>query len=237
MRSTRCSSGADAVAGAGEAGDGYTTTAGRRRGRDGNAAATGGLVRIRVYVPARRGSQPAEQVLPARIALPGAALELAHVGHGPRRQLAELRLHLGGARERVQAARPCLQLAGRLGSAVHELGEEGELGLVGAQLLLAAVLVADGATTDLLHVDDEAAVHERAERAFDLVGLDRHLRIAVALLVAAGDQGVQRQRIGLGDGLLLLDEHAEDAELETIEVEGHGDSSGAHPSVGRAAEP
>jgi len=43
---------------------------------------------------------------------------------------------------------------------------------------------------------------------------DAHHRIAVRALVAGQDEGVQRQRIGVGHRPLLLDEHAEDAGLD-----------------------
>jgi hypothetical protein len=38
--------------------------------------------------------------------------------------------------------------------------------------------------------------------------------VAAGLLVAARDERVERQRVGIGDGVLLFDEDAEDSGLE-----------------------
>ena len=65
-----------------------------------------------------------------------------------------------------------------------------------------------------------------------LGGLDHG--IAAGLLVAARDERVQRERIAVGDGVLLLDQDAEDAGLEERkggQIGGHGKLRGKNAIV------
>ncbi len=64
---------------------------------------------------------------------------------------------------------------------------------------------------------DPAVLAEREQGAVQLERLERHLGHAVALLVAAGEQGVLGQRIGLRHRELFLDENTDDALLGRIE--------------------
>ena len=60
--------------------------------------------------------------------------------------------------------------------------------------------------------------------ASDAALVERQHRVAVALLVAGGDQRVQRQRVLVRGGDLLLDEAADDAGFEIAEADVHGGS-------------
>ena len=74
----------------------------------------------------------------------------------------------------------------------------------------------------VLELDDAAAAAlEHQAQRLEAIGGGQHLGIggldhrrACGLLVAAGHQRIERQRIGVGNGVLLLDQHAEHAGLE-----------------------
>ena len=116
----------------------------------------------------------------------------------------------------MQALGRDAELAGGLRPAQHQRGEQrdGRLGYV--QDALDVVRVAHDARTARL--DDQRQRAQRVNRRLHF-GVGRlHERVAVVLLVAAERERVERQRIAVRDGALLLDEHADNARLERREA-------------------
>ena len=103
-----------------------------------------------------------------------------------------------------------------LRTAQEQFAEVGELLLADAEPFVGQVAIPrDPAAAEDL--GRRAARPQAGDRPRHLLLVERHQRVAVAFLVAAGDQRVERERILVGRGLALLDEHAEHAPLVGVE--------------------
>ena len=126
----------------------------------------------------------------------------------------------------LHAGRAGAQLPERLGAPEHQLGQHRQLGLADTQPLVGVVLVLGGPAepVDLAHRTQRAQLVERLLDAEVVVGGDR---VAVVLLVASGDDRVDRHRITGRRGLGLLDQHAEHPPLAGVERLPGGRGAGA----------
>jgi hypothetical protein len=135
-----------------------------------------------------------------------------------RGESAQQRVDLLGLGVVAHARDAGLQRSRRLRSAQQQLREHGELGRADVQHLveLVAELRHAAAAVD---PRDDALLLQRHQRTRDL---ERHQlgdRVAVVLLVAAVDQRVLAERVGVGHGRLLLDQRADDALLGAVEAD------------------
>ena len=103
-------------------------------------------------------------------------------------------------------------LAGRLRSAQHQRGEQGDRFGRNRQHARDVLRVAHHATAAGL--DDERELPQVVDGGLHVRVACLDHRIAAGLLRAAGDERVQRQRVSVGHGLLLLDEDAENTGFE-----------------------
>ena len=139
--------------------------------------------------------------------------ELAHERPlGPRGELVQEGLDGGDVGEGVQALAVDAQLARGLRAAQHERRQQRHRLRRQAEDAAGVVRVAHHAPAARL--DDEGERLEVVERGLHLGLGGLEDRVAAGLLVAARDERVERQRIGVGDGVLLFDEDAEDSGLE-----------------------
>jgi hypothetical protein len=79
------------------------------------------------------------------------------------------------------------------------------------------VRVAHHAPGSAVAVDDQGLAFERIQGVLNLALSDVHRRLAAALLIAAGDERIEGERVVVGRGELLLDQHREDARLQRRE--------------------
>src|SRR6185436_4709177 len=120
--------------------------------------------------------------------------------------------------EGVEAVAAGAQLSRRLGTAQQEERHQRLAGAVETP-------TADHALLPLLRARPFAAPGQDV-LAQPLQGVDHlalgelHDRLAVRLLVAAGEDGVDRQRAGFGGRLLLFEQDAQDADLDRVELAG-----------------
>ena len=98
-----------------------------------------------------------------------------------------------------------------------ELGEDREILLLDATEPLIAVVAIAGDAAAAVDLGHDTGGAERLEGPSDLILVDGHERVAVALLVAAGDDRVEGEGIGLRRRLPLLDEDAEHPPLDRVE--------------------
>ena len=174
----------------------------------------------------RRGVRAlgAEQVDVALLLLPRPAREPDRVLAPDQR--VEHVLHGGEVGEPLHPLRPLLELAGRLRAAQQQHGEHGELAVVEAERLVEQVAELVGAARVAAREPRVAALGEPVQRLADhrLVVFDD--RVAVRRLVAREPQRVQAERVLVRRRALLLDQAAEDAHLDRVEVH-HRHASGA----------
>src|SRR5262249_11647850 len=161
-------------------------------------------------------------------------LLLAGTAREPHRELAlcEARkrlLELTAVTEPPEPLGPRLQLARRLRPAQHQHREHGDLGLPKAERLVEEMAELDGAAAPPAREPRPAAARQAVERRADrrLVVLDD--RVAVGRLVAREPERVQRQRVDVRGRALLLDQAAEDADLDSVGV--HAPSLRAQPKT------
>jgi hypothetical protein len=122
--------------------------------------------------------------------------------------------------ERVEPLAAALQLAGSLGAAQEEHGDERELGRHEVECLLEEVAVLRHAAARAAGEARPAAPGELVDGGADLRLVVAHDGLAVRGLVAREPQRVQRERIDVGCRPLLLDQAAEDSELNRVGVHG-----------------
>ena len=60
----------------------------------------------------------------------------------------------------------------------------------------------------------QALFLERAKRFADRIFVERHYRIAIVFLIAGIHQRIERERVVVGGGDVLLDERTEDANFD-----------------------
>mmetsp|Transcript_5199 Transcript_5199/g.19368 ORF Transcript_5199/g.19368 Transcript_5199/m.19368 type:complete len:476 (-) Transcript_5199:1242-2669(-) len=127
-------------------------------------------------------------------------------------QLLQKALDRGHIREAMQALGVLPQLGRRLRAAQHQLGQQGLRGAGHAQAAREVVLVAHHAATadGVDQVQRLQLLHRRQHLGLAHI----HHRVARRLLIAAGGQGIGRQRVAVGHGALLLDQHGQHAGLQ-----------------------
>ena len=155
--------------------------------------------------------------------MPVALLLLAGLPRQPQDELAldqplEHGLDGGEVRERLQALRALLELAGRLRAAQHQHREHGELVGAEAQRLVEQVPELVRAAGVAARQPREAPLGEAVQGLADDRLVVLHDRVAVRRLVARQPQRVEAQRIRVGGRALLLDQAAEDPHLDRVEV-------------------
>ena len=105
---------------------------------------------------------------------------------------------------------------GRLRAAQHEHVENRDLRVVEPERAVERVAVLHRAPIGPARERGPLALHEPVDTAADRVLVVIHDRVAVGGLVAGEPQRVQRERIDVGRGPLLLDQAAEHADLDSI---------------------
>ena len=118
---------------------------------------------------------------------------------------------------RVHPAGTAAEITLALLATEEQLGEDREIFLLDATEPLIAIVAIAGDAAAAVDLGDDTGCAERFEGPADLILVDVHQRIAVALLVAAGDDRVEGEWIGLRRCLPLLDEDAEHASLDCVE--------------------
>lgn len=157
---------------------------------------------------------PAPLLLAGRARQLGGERLLPLLGIGGR-ELAQRRLHLADGREGVEPVAAAAQLARRLRAAQQQqrhdrLGRRRE-----PPAAVEVVRPPEGARP--FAAPDEHVLEEAAQSRLDLPLGEVGHRVAVALLVAGRDQGVDRHRVVLGRRLLLLEQRTEHPALDGIE--------------------
>ena len=156
----------------------------------------------------------AEQVHPARLLLPGLARQVHDEGIGPGGQVEERRFDQLEVGEHMRSLGPSAQLVEGLGPSEHQDGEQCELGGVDAELLVDDVAeLGRSGTVGREHEPHPARSLQLIECPLDGERVEIGDGIAVVLLVAGRLQTVERHRIGVGNGRLLLGERSEDSQL------------------------
>ncbi len=133
-------------------------------------------------------------------------------------QRLEVRLEQLERLDRRHAIDPRAQVAARLRSAHHQLGEDRRLGRVDVEHLLQVVAEALDAARGRVHASRESGDDQLVELHLDLGLRKLQHRVAVRLLVAAGGGRVERKRVLIRGGQLLLDQHPEDARFVRFEA-------------------
>jgi hypothetical protein len=129
------------------------------------------------------------------------------------------------------------QLARLLRPAQQQLGQHGDLRRLELELGVDLVAVLLHALAGELHEVHEARDAQAQDGVGHLALGHGHQRVAVVLLVAARGESVEAQRVLLGRGELLLDEDAQHAGFEGLELDvGHGRML-ARPIAPTAAHP
>ena len=118
---------------------------------------------------------------------------------------------------RVQAAGALVELPRRLRASKHEHTEYGDLVAAEPECLVEELPVLRGTAPGPARETRPAATSETLERLMDLSLVVLDDRVAVRRLVAREPQRVERERVGVGDRHLLLDEAGEDACFFTAE--------------------
>ena len=131
------------------------------------------------------------------------------------------RVHLVQVGEGVQAVGAGPQLARRLRASQQEEGDDGPLAVVERQPLVEHLAVLRGPGPGArVHDPGQALCLQPVDRGEHLVLRDVHHRVAARRLVARRAQRVEGQRVGRRDGPLLLEEAADHAPLDVVEVHG-----------------
>jgi hypothetical protein len=144
---------------------------------------------------------------------------------GARHQLLELEFHLAHVPERGEARSVRAQLARRLRAAQQQLAHDrgtlrGEL--QGPELRVAEqVLVLRHPAAESRLFEHQLAAHQAVHQRLHLALVELEHRVAVALLVAGVGQRVERQRVLVRRGDLLLDEAADHACFVGSQFDGH----------------
>ena len=166
----------------------------------------------------------AEELAPAVLALPRAARQLLRqLGGGQR---LERLVHVLDRRVRIEPLDPLLQLPGRLRAAEHEHGEQRDLRGNPAERVVEQVAVLGDPAAGAAREPHPAAAREAVERPADLGVVVVDDRIAIRGLVAGEPERVQRERVLVGRRPLLLDQAAEDADLNGVGVHAANRSAG-----------
>jgi len=108
------------------------------------------------------------------------------------------------------------QLAHGLLAAQQQFPHDGQLHLVHAEPLVHLVPVL-GNSPAALHLDNRPHFPQVIDRLLHVVCVQVHLRRTVALLVAAGDEGVERHRIRFRRRFGFLNQHAHHAALPGVQ--------------------
>ena len=125
---------------------------------------------------------------------------------------------LGDRVEAVQPLAALLELADRLRPAEHEHAEQRDLRLRQPERLVEELPVFQRTTARPARKARPATIRHALERCLDLALLVRDDRIPVRRLVARQAKRVQRERVGIRRRPLLLDQAAEDADLDGVDV-------------------
>jgi hypothetical protein len=149
-----------------------------------------------------------EQVRDAAILLAGLAREPDREGLVARSQRVDRGVDLLQGREGVQSLGPGPQLAHRLRPAQHQDREHGDLGRLQPQHLVEHVAVLGRAVARAVHDPREPLLAQGRERIGRGAVVVVHHGRAVRRLVARRHHGVERERVGVRDGQLLLDQAA-----------------------------
>lgn len=123
---------------------------------------------------------------------------------------------LADVADRFHASGAAAKLAHGLGAAKQQLGHHRQLGFVYAEPVVEEVAVFfDAAVT--LNERDGAGAAESVEGLVDRRLVELHERKAIAFLIAAIDERVGGERIGVGRGFGLLGKDAGDATFDSLE--------------------
>lgn len=172
--------------------------------------------RIRITRPhVAQGHFTAEPVRPAAFSLAGRARQLHDVRRVVLGQFFQKRFNGRDVCKRVQPRGVQAQLGGRLRTAQQQRGEKRHGLARHAEHAAHVVLEARHAAAAAFH--HEAQRFQSVDGGEDFRFSNVHHRRACGLLVAAGNQRVECERIGVGHRVLLLDQDAEHAALESGE--------------------
>jgi len=133
--------------------------------------------------------------------------------------------------ERMQPSRTLVQLPGRLRPAQHEDTENRNLGAAETDCLVEQLAILRRPAPRATREAGPAAAGEPLKRLMDLALFVGGDRIAVRRLVAGEAESVQRERVLVRRRALLLQEAAEDTELDRVGVHGRSVRSGVHVDV------
>ena len=131
------------------------------------------------------------------------------------------RLDVGRRVEPVQPLRALLELARRLRAAQHEHGQQRDFCAFERERLVEQMPVLGGAAAGAARESRPALTVEPLEPLPDRRLVVGDHRVAVRGLVAGEPERVQRQRVDIGRRSLLLDQAAEDPDLDGVCVHGH----------------
>ena len=131
----------------------------------------------------------------------------------------------------MQPLAALLQLADRLRSAQHQHAEQREFPARKRQRLVEQMAVLECPAARAAREPGPAAVRESVEGGLDLSLLEGHHRIAIRRLVASEPKKVQKQRIRVENRALLLDQTAQNTDLDGIGVH-RRDRLEANPRLG-----
>jgi len=149
-----------------------------------------------------------QELRPARLARSRRARQLGDERTGlPLGELVQERVDGRDVGEAVHPLGVDAKLAGRLRATQQQYGDQRHRLRRQREDALRVVRIAHHAAAARL--DHERLVRKRVERLLHVAVGQGHDRVAARLLVAAGDERVQRQRIGVGYRALPFDQHTE----------------------------
>ncbi|MNT24202.1 hypothetical protein D3C72_1596650 [compost metagenome] len=163
------------------------------------------------------------------LARAGGARQPHHEGRLALRQFIQESLHRRNIGKRVQARRVQAQFRRGLRPAQQQHRQQRDGLARHGERALHIVFEARHAAAAAL--EDQAQVLQPVDGIEDLGLAHVHDGRAGGLLVAAGGEGVERQRVGIGDGVLFFHQHAEHAAFHG----GQGPRRGAGGAVARLA--
>jgi hypothetical protein len=132
------------------------------------------------------------------------------------------RIHFGEIVETVHAFRAGAEFAGSLRAAEQKSAEQRRFAAIEVEGFLEAMLVFRDAAIEGVGRAGQTVFFEAANGLTRSFIVELHDRIAIRFLIAGIDQGVQRKRVVVGRGDVLLDQRAKDASFRFVENEIHG---------------
>src|SRR5215203_4751345 len=159
---------------------------------------------------------PSQHLLEAVLLLPG----LARVADDqlPLEQALQRLLHRREAGEGEETVAALLQLAGRLRPTQHQHRQQRQLFVVESKCLRQQMAILAGATAGPAGEAGPAPLCQAPQRAADRLLVVVDDGAAVGRLVAGEPQRVEREGIGVGRGPLLLDQAADDSNLDCVRL-------------------